>query len=258
MAHSEIASFPESHFLLVTSRSRRGRWMRKLGLVSPEMRRQLAQFLVDIGQPALLPPVTVRVQPFVQRFASILDQLTVAQGKSIWLEKTPGHLYYIDEFTRVLPEARFIHLIRNGKDVVASLYKVTNLYPEQWGRRYTIDDCIALWHRCLQLTQSYSAKSNHCVIHYETLVTEPAVTLKRLLTFIGVTYEPAMLTAQPHVAKAVILADEPWKMKAMSAIDARPHQEFQTIFSLTEQQYILERLQSEMVSKAMVSKAMVS
>lgn len=82
-AHSTITSFPESHLLLVTSRSRRGRWLRKLGLVALEMRQRLHQFLHEIGHPELLPPMTYRLQAFIRQFAQMLEQLTVAQEKTI-------------------------------------------------------------------------------------------------------------------------------------------------------------------------------
>ena len=133
--HSQIASFPESHLLLVSSRTRRGRWLRKAGIVPPDMRHRLQQFLQEVGHPELMPRRIYRLQPFITTFVGILDRLASFQGKTGWLEKTPGHLYYIDDFARACPDARFIHLVRNGADVVASLYEVTQHYPEVWGSR---------------------------------------------------------------------------------------------------------------------------
>jgi hypothetical protein len=91
----------------------------------------------------------------------LLDKLTLAQGKSVWLEKTPGHLYYIDDLERYIPEVKFIHLVRNGADVVASLYEVTNQYPQEWGGAYHIEQCIRTWNQAVKLTEEHLGKENH-------------------------------------------------------------------------------------------------
>ena len=44
-----------------------------------------------------------------------------ARGKTRYGDKTPMHATDIDVLSRVLPEARFIHIIRDGRDVAASL-----------------------------------------------------------------------------------------------------------------------------------------
>ena len=44
-----------------------------------------------------------------------------ARGKTHYGDKTPTHIADIDVLSRVLPEARFIHMIRDGRDVAASL-----------------------------------------------------------------------------------------------------------------------------------------
>lgn len=241
--HSQLASFPESHFLLVTSRTRRGRWLRKLGLVSPEMRRRLQQFLTEVGHPELMPRVAYRLTPFVATFAGILDRLANVQGKAGWLEKTPGHLYYIDDFTCACPDARFIHLIRNGADVVASLYTVSNQYPAVWGGPYTIAQCIDLWNKSMALSAHYCTRPNHLWVSYEKLVAEPALTLADICTFMGIALEAAMLDQYTHQANKLILAHETWKEEAGQALRRNRSARFQQIFTQAQQTQILAQLQ---------------
>ncbi len=241
-AHSRIASFPESHFLLVTSRTRRGRWMRKLGLVSPEMRQRLQQFLTDVGRSDLMPVATYRLRPFIQNFADILDHLTAAEGKSIWLEKTPGHLYYIDDFARVLSEARFIHLIRNGADVVASLYEVTNQHPEQWGEGYTVDQCVRTWQGAVALSKQYYTLPNHLWVAYEELVAAPVEVLQRICDFIGIAWEAEMIGRHAERANGLILAHESWKSAVYQTVSSAPRRKFTTCFTPHQQAAILEQL----------------
>lgn len=242
--HPTIASFPESHFLLISSRSRRGRWMRKVGLVSPEMRQRLWCFLDEIGHPELMPPVFYQLRPFIQHFAQILDQLAVMQGKSIWIEKTPGHLYYINDFADAIPDVRFIHLIRNGADVVASLYEVTNQHPEQWGHAYTIEQCVELWNRAVRLSMGYVDNTNHHIVCYEELVAEPERTLIALCDFIGVPFEAAMLDRHHVTAPQLIATHESWKNVALAPLHTRKQSKFTALFTEDQQRRILAQLDS--------------
>ncbi len=241
-AHSQITSFPESHFLLITSRSRRGRWLRKLGLVAPEMRQRLQQFLTAVDRPDLMPPRMVRLSPFVQQFVGILDELTMARGQSIWLEKTPGHLYYIDDFVRARPDARFIHLLRGGADVVASLFDVTNHYPERWGGAYTVSQCVRTWNNAVQLSRYYCGRNMHYCVRYEDLISQPEATLRALCHFIGVAFEPAMLTERCTAATRLFAPDEHWKAATLTELDLATHAKFKRIFTAEEQRTIVEQL----------------
>lgn len=242
--HSEIASFPESHVLLVTSRTRRGRWLRRLGLVSPEMRQRLRQFLNEVGHPELMPPVSCRLRPFIQQFSHILDQLTVMQDKSIWIEKTPGHLYYIADFANAIPDARFIHLLRNGADVVASLYEVTNQNPEQWGHGYTIEQCVEMWNRAVHLSMGYAGNPNHHIVHYEQLLAQPEITVGNLCHFIGVPFEMTMCNAHHIVAQRLIAAHENWKSDALTPLHTMEQGKFTQLFTQAQQQAIAAQLVS--------------
>lgn len=240
--HSQIASFPESHFLLVTSRTRRGRWLRKVGLVSPEMRHRFRQFLQEVGHPELMPQKTYRLQPFITTFIGILDRLASFQNKTGWLEKTPGHLYYIDHFAHASPDAQFIHLVRNGADVVASLYDVTHQYPEVWGGSYSIEQCIALWNNAVAISARYCTRPNHLWVSYEELITEPALTLASICAFLGIALESPMIDQYTQQAQKLILAYEPWKAEVVQAIRLHSSAKFQQRFSQTQQTQILAQL----------------
>ena len=45
------------------------------------------------------------------------------QGKKRWAEKTPNNIYCISEILDLFPEAKFVHVIRDGRDVVLSLHQ---------------------------------------------------------------------------------------------------------------------------------------
>jgi hypothetical protein len=73
--------------------------------------------------------IGIFANPYTKAFIKILDEITLENGKSSWLEKTPEHLGQINYIERWVQRAKFIHIIRNGDDVVASLYEVAQKYP---------------------------------------------------------------------------------------------------------------------------------
>src|SRR5262249_10285452 len=97
-----------------------------------------------------------------------------------------------DRLLRIWPDARFIHIVRDGRDVGRSVIErgwAGNMYTavEPW------IEAELLWSRLCPVL----AAERRTEIRYETLVGEPVATLTRLCEFIGVPYDPAMLE-YPH------------------------------------------------------------
>lgn len=242
-AHPAITSFLETHFFEVVSPR-----FAALGLISPKRRetRRLLQFLSDVGHPELEPLVprhSVRVRAYVDAFLQILDTIALARGQSIWLEKTPGHLRRIDMISRFVPGARFVNILRNGPDVVASLYEVKQKYPEVWAGPRTIDRCIARWNEDLAHTRRHVGKKNHILVRYEELVQDPAATVEALCHFLGLPFQHEMLEEYTAAAEELLLQGEDWKRGATrDRIGAPAQRKFERIFGPEEQRYILEHL----------------
>jgi hypothetical protein len=242
-AHPAIVSFPESHFFEVVSPR-----FATLGLISPKRHetRRLLQFLTDAGHPELEPLVprhSVRVRAYIDAFIQILDTVALAQGKRIWLEKTPGHLHRIGMINRFVPSARVINILRNGPDVVASLYEVKHRYPDVWTGPRTIDHCIARWNRDLACSRRHVGQSNHLLVRYEELVQDPSGTVEALCRFVDVPFQPEMLEQYTSAAEVLLLQGEDWKRGATrDPIGPAAVRKFEQIFRPEEQRYILEHL----------------
>jgi Sulfotransferase family len=111
--------------------------------------------------------------------------------KERWGDKTPGHARYMREISAALPEARFIHLIRDGRDVAASLRGL----PFAPG-----DGSIAAIARHWRDTCHFARRAGEAVPHYievryEELITEPEATLRRICEFIDLDFDESMLQA---------------------------------------------------------------
>jgi hypothetical protein len=112
-----------------------------------------------------------------------------ATGKPRWGEKTPHHLYYVQEILADFPNAKFLHLIRDGRDVAVeqlrSAFGPRNAYSAArvWKRTH---DAAARARKIVPADQWLD-------VRYEELVTDPVSVLTRTTDFLGEKYDPSLL-----------------------------------------------------------------
>ncbi|MFG6096591.1 sulfotransferase [Leptothoe sp. ISB3NOV94-8A] len=246
-SHPDIASFPESKFFvdlvwMPEERSRRY----ALGLVSKEMRNTMESFLHEVGHPELthkLPRLPL-IQAYVRSFKEIMGELTHLQKKSIWLEKTPEHLHRLKYIEHYMPEAKVIHIVRSGMDVIASIYDLAQRHPNHWGRTFkTLDNCIQRWTEDIAITHQYLDKPNHTLIHYEQMVSHPTDEVKRLCNFIGVPFDDHMLENYRNTSSQLIRSRETWKASTQKNIQNTNSQKFLSVFTREQQNYVKNLVQ---------------
>lgn len=95
--------------------------------------------------------------------------------------------YRFNRLLKIWPDARFIHILRDGRDVGRSTIEMG------WGgNMYT---AVERWIEAENLWASLSRElpaDRRFDVRYETLVSEPITILTHLCTFLGITYDPAM------------------------------------------------------------------
>jgi LPS sulfotransferase NodH len=248
-AHTKIHSFPESHFF--TGLDSPNRWFRTLGIAPLQAKQRFVELLRNLGRPDMechLPAWSIFTTQYVKAFNYVLDTVTENEGKTIWLEKTPGHLHHIDRIERIVKGVAFIHIVRSGSDVVASLYEVTKKYPDVWHGPWSIDRCIKQWCDDAAISISHLQKHNHALIKYEALVNDPELVLKQLCEFLCIEFERAMLREYVAAAKNVSLPTEPWKKSVGGEIFNANTGKFGEVFDERQQKYILDQI-SEATAK---------
>jgi hypothetical protein len=179
---------------------------------------------------------------YTQAFVNILDRITKQQNKTIWLEKTPGNVRYISYIENSVKNVKFIHIIRNGADVIASLYKVTHKHPKFWSGAWSIDKCINTYINDVQDSYKYLEQSNHILVQYEKLVEEPQVVLQELCKFIEIQFNENMLQQYSQAAKNVVLEYEAWKTPVAQPIYSTNNTNFYECFNEEQREYILQKL----------------
>ena len=138
----------------------------------------------------------VRSRPeFIEAFAGLCMQKA---GKSRWAEKTPRNIRHIGEIFRCFPEARFVHVLRDGRDVACSLrshprHKVVDgkLVPLDTWR--PIDDGARRWRDDIERSRRWWSDPRFHTVRYEELVLKPRPVLECLMAFLGEDWDEAML-----------------------------------------------------------------
>ena len=114
-------------------------------------------------------------------------------GKSnfIWGDSTPLNLKYVKEILLLFPQAKFIFLIRDGRDVVTS-YKKGGI-PDFGALSHPME-AAKHWNKSIEALD-YLSRMNACVstAKYENLVTTPEKTLSEIAKFLSTRLDEKML-----------------------------------------------------------------
>ena len=86
---------------------------------------------------------------------------------------------------RHLPGVRFVHILRDGPDVVASLWDARRRYPESWGWLGGLDDMVRLYNRYLRAARRVRGHADTFILLYSDLVERNTPALDRLAAFLG-------------------------------------------------------------------------
>lgn len=117
----------------------------------------------------------------------LFEEKTKEGGKERWGEKTPEYIDIIPEISALFPNAFFIALLRDGRDVNISL-------KQRGWEGWSIYQRALYWQRCARNMQFLKQSGiNALFIKYEELVQNPASTLKQITGFLDTPYEDQMM-----------------------------------------------------------------
>jgi sulfotransferase family protein len=205
-AHPDIAVIHEARFVPGWFRHRRG--VTHEGFVTPELVEKLAQFerfeQLEVEREQLEQLVAGREQLSYSAFVTgLFDLHGNALGKRLVADKSPRYVRNLPTLHELWPRARFVHLLRDGRDVALSVLSwkkvvergelVANL--PTWEEDHTTT--VALWwERLVRLGREDGSALGPALYHelrYEELVADPAAECKSLCAFLDVPYDERML-----------------------------------------------------------------
>lgn len=120
--------------------------------------------------------------------ASFLEPYLASRGKKRIAEKTPANVLHFHEFARLFPDADFINVVRDGRDVVASLQNMNWTDPATGQpMEITRDPAAASATWKAHIDAGTHATKNLPRVHeirYENLITAPECELRALTSFL--------------------------------------------------------------------------
>lgn len=120
------------------------------------------------------------------------------KGASRWGMKLMRAIKNLPKHASVWPEAHFIHIVRDGRDVAASQI----LEHSSWGYG-SVDDAAERWNELVLKVHGYVSSHRLIELRYEDLVAEPRSTLERLVHFLDVSWSDDLL--RHHEAQHAVM-----------------------------------------------------
>ena len=117
---------------------------------------------------------------------TVMQEVARKQGVRRWADCTPDHLLYMEEIKRQIPDALFIHIIRDGRDVALSYVKQGWSHPLPWDRNESLGVAGLFWEWIVRKGREQGERlgEDYQEVRFEELITNPREALKQLGLFI--------------------------------------------------------------------------
>lgn len=118
--------------------------------------------------------------------ASINKRLET-KNKTVWGDKSPNLQHYTGDILKLIPDAKFIHIIRDGRATAyshaARAHKNILLAAQEWVSGNT----AAL------VNQKMLGSKQHLIVKYEEMLAFPEQTARKICTFLDLEFHASML-----------------------------------------------------------------
>lgn len=131
---------------------------------------------------------------------NLFSELAASQHKRIFVEQTPWYGQRIDILDELFPDAKYIHIVRDGRDVAISFARTPWWHSD-------IGQNLKRWHaevgQIIDSSNRILSPGQTLQVRYEDLVDAPETGLRRISEFLGVDFHEAMLDPATYVDYSV-------------------------------------------------------
>ncbi len=131
-----------------------------------------------------------------EAIAAVYQAYADAQAKPRWGDKTPMYMGHLELLESLFPDARYVHLIRDGRDAALSFLAMpAGITTEGWGHPRDAAGFARQWRTEVVAARSLGRRAGerYLELRYEALVDDPPGTVQRICSFAGLPWEPSML-----------------------------------------------------------------
>jgi hypothetical protein len=130
-------------------------------------------------------------EPYPEVLLKMFRGYAAAVGRpnaELWIDHTPRNLTVAATLAEMFPSSRFIHIVRDGRAVAASILPISwgpntsQVAAHWWAEQVAFGLALESW-----------AGPKAIRVRYEDVLTDPEQTLRTLASFLGLNYQPEML-----------------------------------------------------------------
>ena len=136
---------------------------------------------------------------FADTIRRLYSLAAARSGKPRYADKTPMHVLHLRRLGRLFAEARFVHVVRDGRDVAMSYRSVG------WGPT-TVEDAAVRWRRSVLRGRRDGERlgpSRYREVRYEELVADPERVLRELCGFLDLDWDEGVLHHHERAAGVI-------------------------------------------------------
>jgi hypothetical protein len=202
-AHSQIAMTPETHWIPYLYKHKIG--ITEDGLVSRDIcdvvsrQARFKDLELDL-QDVLGLFANCYSMPYAEFVSGVFDLYGASRGKMLVGDKTPTYALEVSVLHALWPTAKFVHIIRDGRDVSLSLQAKSQVFKlnrhlRTWNEDPAMTSAM-LWNWMVRRGRKDGrvlGANFYYEVRYESLVSQPEPECRRLSEFLGLRFEAGML-----------------------------------------------------------------
>ena len=126
--------------------------------------------------------------------------------KERWADKSPRNVLHVRWILEHFPGARFIHMVRDGRDVACSLRSHhERVHPDDWP---SVATSARRWRHRIRSSAKFRGHPRYREVRYEALVTEPRRVLEDICEYLDENFHPDMLEDRREPRAPAAIASE--------------------------------------------------
>jgi len=175
---------------------------------------------------------------------------------AIWGDKNNYYLNHISELIELYPDARFIHIIRDGRDVATSYMKLSEIKNKVHLAPNLPDEINVIakeWSSNISTILSSLSKlddNQYTEIRYEDLISDPEKELQRICDFLNLVFDNDMLEFNEYNRKHELEPKDymSWKAETYKKLNSKAVGRWKSILT-AEQIEIFETIAKEPLNR---------
>jgi len=175
------------------------------------------------GDPPTLPEGLNGADAFRFAVSAPFAAYAESEGTARWGDKTPAYIAHVDRLAAIWPDARFVVLVRDGRDVALSVMGVPFGPNNAWAAAHS-------WANAIRQGRDAASRYPGRVfeVRYEDLVSEPAETVGAVCDFLELEYSPDMLAIEQTDRSKVVEDQAGWFTNVWAGITTAAVGKWQT------------------------------